>query len=325
MSTAKASWSEVTYAKGAPSARSSHAVAVIGRKAYVFGGELEPRVPLDNHVHVFDLDARAWSIAAATGNIPLPRVGVAMAVLGRTIYVFGGRDADHSELNQLYSFNTDSSAWMLLAEQDAAPPHRSYHTLVADETRQQVYTFGGCGKDGRLNDLWAYDTVSAKWKQLSTPPPGSSCVPRGGPGLAVVCNSVWVLFGFNGSELGDVQRFDLTTHTWEEVELSGEAKPSARSVFGTAAVEKYIVLYGGEVDPSDQGHMGAGMFSGEVWLLDTEKRVWLKPDIVTKDGHDPGARGWFAAAPFNNSILVYGGNSQSNDRLDDMYTLTIDI
>jgi hypothetical protein len=52
----------VTQPDGAPKARSSHAVAVVGTKAYVFGGEFEPRVPLDNEVHVFDLDSRTWSV-----------------------------------------------------------------------------------------------------------------------------------------------------------------------------------------------------------------------------------------------------------------------
>lgn len=33
---------QVTQPAGAPKARSSHAVAIVGKKAYVFGGEFEP-------------------------------------------------------------------------------------------------------------------------------------------------------------------------------------------------------------------------------------------------------------------------------------------
>ena len=39
-----------------PGARSSHAITLVGHKAYAFGGEFTPRVPVDNKIHVFDLE-----------------------------------------------------------------------------------------------------------------------------------------------------------------------------------------------------------------------------------------------------------------------------
>ncbi|KAL6952860.1 hypothetical protein U1Q18_001037 [Sarracenia purpurea var. burkii] len=312
-------WVKLDQKATGPGARSSHAVTIVGQKAYVFGGEFKPRVPVDNNLYVFDLNDLKWSVAEVTGDVPPPRVGVTMEAVGETIYVFGGRDAKHKELNELYSFHTPSNKWTLISSGDSGPAHRSYHSSTADDRR--VYVFGGCGVTGRLNDLWAYDVIEKTW--IKFPVPGENCKPRGGPGLAVAHGKIWVVYGFSGVELDDVHYFDLVEERWVQVETSGE-KPSARSVFSTVGIGKYIFVYGGEVDPSDLGHLGAGKFSGDFYALDTETGVWEKLDDGSNSGKDhPGPRGWcaFSAGIWKGQLglLVYGGNSDSNDRLDDIF------
>lgn len=79
-----------------------------------------------------------------------------------------------------------------------------------------------------------------------------------------------------------------------------------------------------QVDPSDNGHEGAGAFTDEVFVLDTESLRWLRPDVRTEVGaKQPCARGWFAFAPIGRSMFVYGGNSVTNERLDDLHLLTV--
>lgn len=325
MAIIRGKWLQAEQKEGGPKARSSHAVAVVGKKAYVFGGEVEPRVPVDNQIHVFDLEDYTWSVAEVKGAPPPPRVGVTMVAVGPVVYIFGGRDKDHQELNHFYSFDTRSGEWKLISCDADGPPHRSYHAMAADES--QVYVFGGCGQNGRLNDLWAYNIEEGKWRAL---PGCSKLAPRGGPGLAVTGNKVWVVFGFGGKhELSDVHRFDLDTNLWEEVETSGE-KPSPRSVFSCFSQGKYVVVYGGEVDPSDLGHMGAGAFVSDTFALDTETLEWRK---VHDDAEDvegkphPGPRGWSAFSPGrccgSYGMVVYGGNSPSNARLDDIFFLQL--
>lgn len=51
--TVKASWTKLTRQESLQ--RSSHSVAVIGKHAYVFGGELLPRQPRDGVVHALEL------------------------------------------------------------------------------------------------------------------------------------------------------------------------------------------------------------------------------------------------------------------------------
>lgn len=321
MALAQGKWIKLDQKGTGPGARSSHAITIVGQKAYAFGGELKPRVPVDSNLYVFDLNDLTWSVVNATGDIPPPRVGVTMASIGETIYVFGGRDSTHKELNELYSFNTCTNKWTILSSGDTGPAHRSYHSITADDRR--VYIFGGCGNAGRLNDLWAYDVVDQVW--LKFPVPGENCKGRGGPGLAVSQGKIWVVYGFSGVELDDVHFFDPNNEKWVQVETSGE-KPTARSVFSTVGIGKFIFIYGGEVDPSDLGHLGAGKFSGELFVLDTDSLVWKLLEDGSNSADHPGPRGWcaFAAGQRDGKegLLVYGGNSNSNDRLGDIFFFT---
>lgn len=257
----------------------------------------------------------------AKGDIPPPRVGVTMAAVGETIYVFGGRDGEHKELSELYSFDTSTQKWTLLSSGDNGPAHRSYHSMTADDCN--AYIFGGCGVSGRLNDLWAYNVIDKKWIQY--PSPGESCKGRGGPGLAVAQGKIWVVYGFSGEEMDDVHCFDPVLGEWSEVETTGQ-KPTARSVFSSVGVGKYIIIYGGEIDPSDQGHMGAGMFSSDVYALDTETLEWKRWEDEVESGEHPGPRGWCAFSrglrDGKEGLLVLGGNSPSNGRLGDIYFFT---
>ncbi|EOX93526.1 Galactose oxidase/kelch repeat superfamily protein [Theobroma cacao] len=321
MAEVQGKWVKLNQNGTGPGARSSHAIAIVAQKAYVFGGEFIPRVPVDNNLYVFDLNTLTWSIAEVTGDVPPPRVGVTMATVGETIYVFGGRDSTHKELNEFYSFDTSTNKWTLLSNDDSGPTHRSYHSMTAND--RQVYIFGGCGVAGRLNDLWAYDVVDQKW--IKYPTPGENCKGRGGPGLTVAQGKIWVVNGFSGVEMDDVHCFDPVQGQWSQVETCGE-KPTARSVFSTVGIGKYIIIYGGEVDPSDLGHLGAGKFSGEVYGLDTETLAWNKWEDGSGLESHPGPRGWCAFASGlrdgQQGLVVYGGNSPSNDRLDDIFVFT---
>ncbi|XP_054793432.1 nitrile-specifier protein 5-like [Prosopis cineraria] len=321
MAVVEGKWVKLAQNGTGPGARSSHAIAIVGQKVYAFGGEFTPRVPVDNKLHVFDLESLTWTVADVSGDIPPPRVGVTMAAIGDTIFVFGGRDAEHKELNELYSFDTKTNKWTLISSGDVGPPDRSYHSITADDL--YVYVFGGCGVSGRLNDLWAFDVAENKWVQF--PSPGENCKGRGGPGLAEAQGKIWVVYGFTGNEADDVHCFDLAQKSWAQVETIGE-KPTARSVFSSVAIGKYMFIYGGEIDPSDLGHLGAGKFSGEVYALDTETLAWKRLDDKPGSGDHPGPRGWCAFASGQRDgkegLLVYGGNSPSNDRLDDIFFFT---
>jgi hypothetical protein len=57
-------WKQLALANNDPEAkkalkRSSHNLAVIGNKAYVYGGEAQPRQPVDDELWVVDLESES--------------------------------------------------------------------------------------------------------------------------------------------------------------------------------------------------------------------------------------------------------------------------
>ncbi|KAL2474466.1 Galactose oxidase/kelch repeat superfamily protein [Abeliophyllum distichum] len=106
--------------------------------------------------------------------------------------------------------------------------------------------------------------------------------------------------------------------------MSGE-KPTAQSVFPSFGVGKYIFTYGGEIDPSDLGHLGAEKFSDEVYALDIETLVWKRWEngLATIWGHEDGAHLQVGQRrDGQEGLLVYGGNFPSNDRLGHIFFST---
>ena len=81
-------------------------------------------MPLNNEVHVFDLDSQTWSVMETSGDTPSPRGGVAMAAVDGVIYIFAGRDKEHEELNEFYSLDPITGIWKLLYSGAKSPPHR---------------------------------------------------------------------------------------------------------------------------------------------------------------------------------------------------------
>lgn len=80
------------------------------------------------------------------------------------VVLFGGlslKSADIFRLNDTWEYDGETWKEMVPA---SAPPPRSGHMMVYDETRQLIVLFGGRDADGhRLNDTWEYDGVT--WVQ----------------------------------------------------------------------------------------------------------------------------------------------------------------
>ena len=72
------SWREIKTPKGpgAPLARSSHGVSIVGDTLYMFGGEHSARDPIGTELHSMDLaaDSPCWTEVAVQGpKTPPPR------------------------------------------------------------------------------------------------------------------------------------------------------------------------------------------------------------------------------------------------------------
>ena len=137
----KASWKRIPLADSLP--RSSHSLSIVKGVAYIFGGEIRPREPVDNDIHSISLpssgniSADYKVIPAAGTEIPQARVGHTANAIDDKIYVFGGRGGKEmtplAEKGRVWVFDTVSKKWAFLdpSEGSSYPEPRSYHASAA--------------------------------------------------------------------------------------------------------------------------------------------------------------------------------------------------
>ncbi|KAJ7322853.1 hypothetical protein DFH08DRAFT_969494 [Mycena albidolilacea] len=251
-----------------PLARSSHSIDVVAGTVYIFGGELEPRKPVDDAIHAVTLPSTAspadYYVIEAKGEtgVPSPRVGHATAAIGHRIFMFGGRGGPEMEAmderGRVWVFDTRTQLWSYLDPntpagasevQSTLPPPRSYHSAVATDAN---------GADA----------------------PGK---PRGGTTLAISGrpNRLYRFGGFNGAgqEGGQLDYLELGIDRaeWQSLmqdennsteKSTADKWPGHRSVAGMESIaangrKEYLVLMFGEREPSNAGHAAAGKFWNE--------------------------------------------------------------
>ncbi|KAJ3726743.1 kelch repeat protein [Lentinula raphanica] len=314
--------------------RSSQSLAVVGTQVLIFGGEVVPRLPVDNQLDVIDLSGEVISAvtipAQDDAKAPTPRVGATTTAINDRLYMFSGRGGlamePIEEHGALWAYSTSSSTWELIALRDPSAPYpegRSYHCMTSDG-QSTIFIHAGCPATGRLSDLWAFNLEQREWTQL---PDGLSGA-RGGASIAYHSGILYRMHGFDGKkELGGaIDAFDIKTNSWTTTAHfipDGVKAPGARSVAVLCAMEGYLITMFGETDPSTLGHAGAGKMLGDAWAYSIQKKQWFK---VEWEGEGPKPRGWFAADVVKlvqvggkSSIVVHGGLAEDNSRLGDVW------
>ena len=343
---------------GSPCSRSSHGVSFVGGgtsapRLLVIGGEHIARTPIaDEKQAVWAADYThhgVWkwrSIAGRENGIPsLPsRLGHAQATIGEKIYIFGGRSGiqmDEEPLNDMWVLDASgkpgTEEWSEVlydsSTSSSPPPEaRSFHKMMAVDT--DLYIFGGCSASGRLADLHKFDTATRTWTALGTSNVlggrgGSNLITLKGGALAVVA-------GFAGEETNDGHMI-ASNGKWAEAGMEGLSSMRPRSVCVSASFphKDCAIIFGGEVDPSDRGHEGAGGFQNDVVILDLESGA--HKETIQKCSSDlvewPEERGWSDGdvgqvdpSLDGESLFVFGGlagDDKDPRRLDDLWECRI--
>lgn len=317
--------------------RSSQTLSVVDNTAYILGGEVQPRQPVDDKLDVLPLRTPGAKLETkSTSEAPSARVGSASAVVSGRIYLFSGRGgADMAAVEEhggVWCLDPTGATWTLVSPADASkpyPPGRSYHCAASDGTRT-LFIHAGCPASGRLADLWKFDVESRAWTQAADAPAPQ----RGGASIAYSGGKVYRMNGFDGmtEQGGAVDVYDVASDTWstQTFNADGNSGPEARSVCALLPVriaqkEKLLTLFG-ERDPSSLGHAGAGKMLADVWVYDIAEKWWTKLEPEGSDGV-PDPRGWFdadiiKASEGNDSVVVHGGLGEDNERLKDLWVLS---
>jgi len=308
-------------------ARSSHGCTVIGDTLFMYGGEVIARTPVDSTIWSRNLgEGSEWTaVECKSATSPPPRVAHTQASVGAELYIFGGRQSiamEEAPLNDLWKFSFKDKTWVHVTPGGTVPEPRSFHKMVS--VGAKLYVFGGCSAKGRLADLHCYDTVTNTWSFVSNPP--KEMAGRGGAGFVSSRDgeALFVVGGFIGKESNAVYRFDLEANTWEVMLQEGNDKVRPFSVSCGVSLPGKLVFFGGEVDPSEKGHEGAGAFCNDVLILDDKSGL---PISVTTGSSNPTPRGWSDSDAWgDNKMVLYGGLSGDDKdpvRLADTWVLEL--
>eukprot|EP00522_Entomoneis_paludosa_P018236 CAMPEP_0172449460 /NCGR_PEP_ID=MMETSP1065-20121228/8170_1 /TAXON_ID=265537 /ORGANISM="Amphiprora paludosa, Strain CCMP125" /LENGTH=365 /DNA_ID=CAMNT_0013201143 /DNA_START=147 /DNA_END=1244 /DNA_ORIENTATION=- len=329
-----------------PLARSSHGVSFLeqSQQIFIYGGEHVARTPLvegDANKSIYgwlaDLSQKKWIALTAEAVVPPPRIAQAQAVAGDNVYIFGGRAGitmSEQAMNDIWVWNATTQTWkdLTTATQGTPPEPRSFHSMICVDN--SLYVFGGCGQtSGRLADLHQLDLTTLTWTNLGT----SLLRGRGGPNLLPLANGekVAVVSGFAGEETKDGHVFDLASKTWDASLLSGldDLRPRSVCVSGSFPAAGVSIIFGGEVDPSERGHEGAGGFTNDIVILNESTGALLETIAAPSDATNwPGNRGWSSGGSFNDaangsgSLYIFGGLAGDDVkpiRLSDLWELKV--
>jgi hypothetical protein len=245
-------WSVIEATGEAPSPRSNSAVAVMGRRLFVVGGNTSTSgltfAPTSD-VYALDLDTATWSKFVTSGPVPPARLFHAIAADeagGRIVVLEGGDENAFTGpfLRDVWSLDLASGTWTNLALPPSEEGRIKFGAVVSPEAK--LVAFGGHddGILGNRNDVVVLDLASpsAGWTTASTgdaynaPSQGACSFPpdfttedlasperRSAFAFApAVDGRSFVVFGGDSDcgRLSDAWRFDVSNRTWSVVRPS---------------------------------------------------------------------------------------------------------
>ncbi|KAL1865070.1 Negative regulator of mitotic exit [Paecilomyces lecythidis] len=261
-----------------PGPRVGHSSLLVGNAFIVFGGDtkMNDNDTLDDTLYLLNTSSRQWSRAIPPGPRPAGRYGHTLNILGSKIYIFGGQ-VEGFFFNDLVAFDLNAlqnpaNKWEFLIRNSheggpppgQIPPARTNHTVVS--FNDKLYLFGGTNGVQWFNDVWSYDPRSNLWTQMDCI--GFIPSAREGHAAALVNDVMYVFGGRNdeGTDLGDLAAFRISTRRWYSFQNMGPA-PSPRSGHSMTTFGKQIIVMAGEPSSAPRDPAELSM----AYVLDTSK------------------------------------------------------
>jgi hypothetical protein len=159
----------------------------MGLTFYSFGGT--DGTQWFNDVWTYDARTNQWSELDCIGYIPAPREGHAAALVNDTMYIFGGRLQDGTDLGDLAAFRISSRRWYMFQNMGSSPSARSGHSMTA--VGKHIVVLAGepssAPRDAtELSFAYVLDTTKIRYPQSESGPiqgPGQAQpIAQSGPG-----------------------------------------------------------------------------------------------------------------------------------------------
>ncbi|KTW32927.1 hypothetical protein PNEG_04264 [Pneumocystis murina B123] len=296
-----------------PSSRVGHAGLVIGNAFIVFGGDTKTSKNNvnDNSLYLLNTTSKIWTKALVYGNKPPGRYGHTLNILGTKIVIFGGQMEIYF-FNDMFLFdldtlNTLNAKWELITPVTSLPPARTNHIMITYQ--EKLYLFGGTNGTQWFNDVWVFDYKNLSWKEIAC----NGCIPqpREGHSAALVDDIIYIFGGrgLDGSDLGDLIAFKISTSRWYIFQNMGPS-PSPRSGHVLTSFGQKIIVLGGE------GSLSKVEDSSITYILDTSK-IRYPPEIsIPNLGSSPMIKSGSLLAPSPLSPMPQKALSMSSSKLN---------
>lgn len=156
----------------APIARDHFYTVVVDNKLYVIGGRKSSAATGQvfdltiAEVDVYDFATNKWQTLPESANIPTPRAGANIEVVGKQIWVMGGESgmikSAHSEVEV---FDTISQTWSQMPKLNAGR-----HSGGSAKLNNHLYVFTGSGNRGGRPELGNFEVIKIDSKHCVTKP-----------------------------------------------------------------------------------------------------------------------------------------------------------
>jgi N-acetylneuraminic acid mutarotase len=229
-----------------------------------------------------------WQTRASLSE---PRQETGVAALGGEVYVIGGfTAAGLSPRVEVYDPGADT--WRTVADFPDAGVHHANTAAVAGRLFVASYLSGNAF--GAVGRTFSYDPSLDEWSEHAQMPVGTE---RGGSGVAVLGDTIYVLGGMRGiATVGDAWTYDTANDVWMPI----EALPGPRDHLVAAGVDGKVYAIGGRAD-------GIEAHVAHVDVYDPQTDAWSPGPPM------PTSRGGMAAAVVSHWIFVAGGEGNVDD------------
>ena len=203
-------------------------VEVLDGKIYFAGGYTNTDSSITES---YDPATNQWTLLPSMNR---GRWGAASATIGDQFFLIGGAygaSGSSVPLNSVEFFDTKTETW-----QDSVSLTQTIGQPEAVSFGGKIYLFGGLSEGVFLNHTLEFDPVIGTWIQKSPMPTARAIVPS-----VVFEDKIWVIGGYNGTSLNNVESYDPFADEW-----TIETPISVTRHFGTAWVEqgRYITVVG---------------------------------------------------------------------------------
>lgn len=294
--------------------RVNHASVDVGKFIYSFGGYCTG----DNYKDVRPIDVFClnttnyrWT-ALKKPNIdsheaddwPFQRYGHTVVANGHKIYLFGGRNDNHS-CNRLYCFDTKTLKWSSPNVFGTIPSARDGHSACV--IQDAMYIFGGYSEASfsYTPTVFRLDLNNYEWTLLKCE--GSPPIYRDFHTATAIDNKMFV-FGGRSDNSNDFTQteiysdrlvyLDLTSLRWEQPEIR-DPKPIGRRSHSALNLDGDLLIFGG-YNSAKETHMN------DLWLLDSQQWTWRQ---LRPHGKGPEPRRRQSVCRVGSQIFLFGGTS----------------